>query len=200
MALARGDQAIVANLESTQRPEDSPPGVLRRVGQVLLSPEAWSVLWRVAGLGFILILLIFAATLVYKSAPKTGFQDVEFTRGLITILLLISVIAAMLLMILSALFGSDENTPARVTLSREVLTPMVGILGTIVGFYFGSQQTRLQPANAATPPGVTQGLVDQAGITRTDAPGENGGKAQGPERKPQATSKPGEERKPAQGP
>ena len=59
-------------------------------------------------------------------------------RGLITTLFAIMTVALALILILSVLFSSSPDYEKRFVLGKEVLTIFIGILGTIVGFYFGS--------------------------------------------------------------
>ncbi len=59
-------------------------------------------------------------------------------RGLITTLFAIMTVTLALILILSVLFSSSPDYEKRFVLGKEVLTIFIGILGTIVGFYFGS--------------------------------------------------------------
>ena len=52
-------------------------------------------------------------------------------------------------MIVASLFGGEgedaEQNQKRINAARDVLTPILGILGTIIGFYFGSQPAKVAP-------------------------------------------------------
>jgi hypothetical protein len=70
----------------------------------------------------------------------------DFARGLITFLICITTIGLGLLLVAEALFGSTDNqADERFRRGREVFTVLMGILGTIVGFYFGSAQQQVAP-------------------------------------------------------
>ncbi|MEZ4733759.1 MAG: hypothetical protein R3E79_42220 [Caldilineaceae bacterium] len=75
----------------------------------------------------------------------------EFARGLITFLFAIGTIGLAFVLALSVLtHGNDEESEARFERGKEVLTIFIGILGTIIGFYFGS----------LTNPGESLGTVE----------------------------------------
>ena len=68
-------------------------------------------------------------------------QNPDFARGAITFIVAAVVVCLALILILGGLFleGTQTNeVEERFRRGREVLAPFVGILGTIVGFYFGS--------------------------------------------------------------
>jgi uncharacterized membrane protein YfcA len=68
-------------------------------------------------------------------------QNPDFARGAITFIVAAVVVCLALILILGALFlesNQANEVEERFRRGREVLAPFVGILGTIVGFYFGS--------------------------------------------------------------
>jgi hypothetical protein len=76
-------------------------------------------------------------------------KDSEISRGLITFLV---ALATVLLAITLAIYvitadsgseGKEKEVKERFSLAKEVLTTLVGILGTILGFYFGSNDKTL---------------------------------------------------------
>ncbi len=91
------------------------------------------VLLGLAGIGYI----------IYQNAGSEFFKEIgknssSFARGLITILIAFITIVVALILIISVLFGSATDYEKRFGMGREILSIFVGILGTIVGFYFGS--------------------------------------------------------------
>ncbi|MEM7643755.1 MAG: hypothetical protein AAF366_14660 [Pseudomonadota bacterium] len=66
----------------------------------------------------------------------TRLADVEMARGLITFVFTIGVIA-LALIIVTANVTSNDGDSIRFERSKEILTSMIAILGTILGFYFG---------------------------------------------------------------
>ena len=77
--------------------------------------------------------------------------DPPFARGLITFIITVATIGlAFVLVCESFAAGSDDKFDERFRRAREILALLMGILGTIVGFYFGSaQQSNVGPLGIA---------------------------------------------------
>jgi hypothetical protein len=101
------------------------------------------------GMVLAIILLIGATTLgLDKGLVLIKMGQVEFARGLITYLFAVVTIGTAVVLVVSAL-TSDES-PAnerRFERGKEILSLLLGVFGTIVGFYFGSEvAAKGQPA------------------------------------------------------
>ena len=91
-----------------------------------------------------LVTIMFAVVIVWgafqlyaKDSPGATAATLEDTaRIFITFLVAVGTIAIALLAVLTAMIIREYKE--RFALAKEVLTVLVGILGTIVGFYFGS--------------------------------------------------------------
>ncbi len=99
-----------------------------------------------------IVLLIGATTLgLDKGLLLTKMGKVEFARGLITYLFAVVTIGTAVVMVVSAL--TSEETPQhkeRFQRGKEILSLLLGVFGTIVGFYFGSEvSSKAQPADEA---------------------------------------------------
>jgi hypothetical protein len=73
-------------------------------------------------------------------------------RGLITFLIAFTTVSIAVVLAISTLFlgsGNDTADAARFDRGKQVLTTLIGILGTIVGFYYGSAIPN-QPTQPAT--------------------------------------------------
>jgi hypothetical protein len=80
-----------------------------------------------------------------KGLDKTLLQqlgDTETARGLITFLVAVGTVGiALILIVWVASTGqSDTVVKERSAFGKEVMTSLIGILGTIIGFYFGASQ------------------------------------------------------------
>lgn len=100
-------------------------------------------------------------------AGKDGFlkslSDKEVARGLITFLIAITTVGIGVILAISTLFGKDgDGEDKRFDRGKQVLSTLIGVLGTIVGFYFGAvtetKASTTQPqelALALAPPRVS---------------------------------------------
>ena len=93
------------------------------------------------GMVLAIILLIGATTLgLDKGLVLTKMGQVEFARGLITYLFAVVTIGTAVVLVVSAL--TSDETPAnerRFERGKEILSLLLGVFGTIVGFYFGTE-------------------------------------------------------------
>ena len=98
------------------------------------------VVWIAGGIGFLFVALIFIRTGI--NLPQMA--NPEYARGTISYLIVLAFIVLGVLMILAALFGpfqDDQKSDAAFRRAREIFMSVVGIVGTIVGFYYGSATT-----------------------------------------------------------
>lgn len=128
----------------------------------------------------ILFMAIFEPTLFAGNFSKQTVEpllsrlaDLETSRGLITFVFTVGVIA-LALIIVTANVTSSDGEGARFERSKEILTSLIAILGTILGFYFG--KTDPSPVQAA--PVVQTETDTQQTDTDRDAEREEG--ADGP--------------------
>ena len=62
--------------------------------------------------------------------------EVNTARGLITFLVVFATVSIALTLVISLFFGNEEHRKDRFALGQQVLTVFIGILGTIMGFYY----------------------------------------------------------------
>ena len=85
------------------------------------------------------ILLIAANVLGFdKGETLKNLSEVNFARGLITYLFAVGTIGVIIIVILAILLSGDE-TDEKIKRAKDILTILIGLFGTIIGFYFGSQ-------------------------------------------------------------
>jgi hypothetical protein len=94
-----------------------------------------------------LIVFIILGLGMYWANFLQSLKDMEVARGLITFLVTITTIAIAIILVIFAVSSTsnDEKIEAafkdHFTNAKEVLTALIGVLGAIIGFYFGSMDT-----------------------------------------------------------
>jgi uncharacterized membrane protein len=105
--------------------------------QTLFNPVAIIALLLIIGI-FILFL---AAMLGMDNGVLRSMGQFEFARGLITYLFAVVTIGTAIVLVVSVLTSpseASEEMEKRFQRGKEVLSLLLGLFGTIVGFYFGS--------------------------------------------------------------
>lgn len=87
-----------------------------------------------------LILLVVYNAFFGKNDFLNDLSSIEVTRGLITFLFAFGTIGIAIIITISVFTSgrSPDESKERFYRGKEILTLLIGILGTIVGFYFGS--------------------------------------------------------------
>jgi hypothetical protein len=84
----------------------------------------------------------FVLAIVYKLGRLEDLAQLEVARGLITFLVTLGTVAIAIMLSLTAILTRDFDK--RIVVGKEILTILVAVLGTIVGFYYGA--TAAKPA------------------------------------------------------
>jgi PASTA domain/Putative Ig domain len=82
----------------------------------------------------------------------------EVARGVITFLIAVSTVGIAIILAISTLVLSDEDDK-QFDRGKQVLSVLIGVLGTIVGFYYGSQTTPGSTREQQTLEHVPLGIV-----------------------------------------
>lgn len=84
-----------------------------------------------------------------ESSLLRELASLDQARGLITFLVAVTTVGIALILTVYVVVTNDPSVKDRFILGKEVLTGLIGVLGTIVGFYFGSVATQVQrPTNS----------------------------------------------------
>lgn len=80
--------------------------------------------------------------------------DEKKARGLVTFLFAFATSAVIIVVTLGVLWVPKDEVEARFSKAKDILTILISVLGTILGFYFGSAnpQPPLSPATSTTSP------------------------------------------------
>lgn len=95
------------------------------------NPGNWPMALMILFAFFLLVAISFGA----KSLSY--FADTSYARGVITFVISLSTIAVAFVLVYQAFFATEPQDD-RFRRGREVFTGLMGVLGTIVGFYFGA--------------------------------------------------------------
>lgn len=110
-----------------------------------------------------LISVVAMAGMVYIALKNDGGDPTEAARSLITYLVAVITIVIALILTLMAFFSTLPDLKERFALGKEVLTILIGVLGTIVGFYYGSAPK--EPARVTPTPSPTAAASPNPGTT-----------------------------------
>jgi hypothetical protein len=98
-----------------------------------------------------IFVLIGAAIVGFDKGVLISMAKIEFARGLITYLFAVVTIGTAVVLVVSALTSTEsEAHEKRFQRGKEILSLLLGVFGTIVGFYFGSEVAQKAGAAAAT--------------------------------------------------
>jgi len=113
-------------------------------------------------IGGVLVLIFWAIMGWDKGLVLPSMANISFARGLITYLFGVGTIGIAVVLVVYALTEKTGQTDTRFQHGKEILSLLLGVFGTIVGFYFGSEvaskaeealrlhQPRLSVTSAAT--------------------------------------------------
>jgi nicotinamide riboside transporter PnuC len=82
----------------------------------------------------------------------TSIAESGQARGLITFLFAFSTIAIILLVAVATFWMPKDDVQLRFDKAKDLLTIIIGVLGTILGFYFGSASPTDRQPPAPLPP------------------------------------------------
>ena len=91
-------------------------------------------------IGVIIVYFLFSGLLGSNTGPFLfALSKPEVARGIITFLVAAGTVSLAVLLVMAAIMSSgSKDLEHRFAFGKEVLTLLIGILGTIVGFYYGS--------------------------------------------------------------
>jgi hypothetical protein len=109
-------------------------------------------------------LIIVSLFLPFVVSPRTAptllreLSNFEVARGLITFLVAVTTVGIGIILIVYVVVADDQFIKDKFSLGKEVFTALVGVLGTIIGFYFGA--TNLSVSGGAPPFKVVSVTID----------------------------------------
>lgn len=111
------------------------------------------------------VAIAFVGVMLWRLDNLGELANLDAARGLITFVITVGTVAIAIMLSLTAIVTRDFER--RIVVGKEILTILVAVLGTIVGFYYGA-------SNKPAAPGGTGGASNPAGIS-IEAPKLNRG-------------------------
>jgi len=116
--------------------------------------------------------LIILAGIVYAIIQPSGeilrrLRDKDAARGLITFLIAIATVGIAIVLAISTLIPTEGDK--RFDRGKQVLSILIGVLGTIVGFYFGAETNSGKPSTELTQtsaPKITTTTLPDGAVTQ----------------------------------
>ncbi len=137
-----------------------------------------SFIFSILGITTLLALLtVLAVSVFWPNGPLEQLGTFEISRGLITFLIAFTTVGIAIILTISTVVLQDSpENDKRFDRGKQVLTVLIGVLGTIVGFYFAGSQGAgtLTPTPAITSTVLPNGIVGAKYIDTQLA--ESGGK------------------------
>ncbi len=126
-------------------------GIVKRVSRVSGA--------TLLGMVLLAILTLFLAAIIYgvffTDAGRQVLDNLRehaYARGVITFLIAVATITVALVLVVAVLSGIGQDKAAeRFNHGREVLSLLIGVLGTVVGFYFGASTAGPEPPSVSPP-------------------------------------------------
>lgn len=111
---------------------------------------------------FGLIVAVLLVMGIFDVAFLTTMADARHARGLITFLFAFSAIAIIILIAIAVFWVDTGELRERFTYAKDIVTIIIGVLGTILGFYFGSLTNEGRPMPPANPDQTQDGGANPA--------------------------------------
>jgi len=128
------------------QPVKAMPGVVSRILGTPVSIGNALVLLVILGASVVGIVLAIGPT---RDPSQIGINSAEYARGLITLIFSGGTMLIAVLLVLYVITSDSAVAKERFGHGKEVLTLLIGVFGTILGFYFGKSDV-VPPAPAPT--------------------------------------------------
>ena len=112
--------------------------------------DSWMAVTQYAVFGILsAIVLVFMMIGIISDKMLPTLANVATARGLITFLITIVTVTIALILLLSTIVSNSPDRNQRYLDGKDLLFALIGVLGTIVGFYFGQTTTGVESLRMA---------------------------------------------------
>lgn len=122
--------------------------------------------------------LVIAGALVYGIFVSgwflTSMAQPDYARGLITFLFSFATIAIIVLVAVAIFWMKEPEVKARFDHAKDLITILVGVLGTVLGFYFGTASTAVPAPLAVSAATLNQQSAAAGGAVSISAKASGG--------------------------
>lgn len=98
-----------------------------------------------------LVVLVFLMWGITTNALLSSLASINTARGLITFLVAVVTGAIALILVLATVVSESADREVRFRAGKEILVSLIGVLGTIVGYYFGQNGEHVRPPTILAP-------------------------------------------------
>jgi hypothetical protein len=109
---------------------------LLRSGRSVLDQINWGTVLQYGIFASLALFVLIHLMSGITSSPPPGTTP----RSMITLLISVVTVGIALILVLATIVSDSDDRERRFSQGKEVLTALLGVLGTIVGFYFGTSQ------------------------------------------------------------
>lgn len=102
----------------------------------------------IAGVGLLILLY-----LGFRGETVKLLAELSYARGLITFIFAVGTVGIAVILTIAVIMGNEPDAGKRFERAKEILVILIGVFGTIVGFYFGTADSNSppQPLEITTP-------------------------------------------------
>jgi hypothetical protein len=135
--------AVVADTQGQKDTEETKP----KDPRFFWLTVAQYLVLGIVGLAFVYIL--FYGFLGSDGKNLEQLAKPEVARGVITYLIAVATVGIATVLAMAAILSGGKDLGQRFALGKEILTLLIGVLGTIIGFYYGSSTKESPTAKTA---------------------------------------------------
>ena len=121
--------------------EQKPGWLVRTLGAPMTIGNALILLVIIAAIVVFVVLVVGGAFKTQSAEGSPGLTSSEYARYLITVIFAGGTMLIAIMLCLFLITTESKEAKERFTQGKEILTILIGVFGTILGFYYGKADT-----------------------------------------------------------